>query len=129
MSAAIEIRNLVHERVEALRIHDAAFANAALDAAIVAFEVAGPLQLPAEQAADPSATQVWLDSFEEGPFVTMQELTIHADDQVGFCHSLNRLRGRKKDGQDVDVTMRCTLGFRKKNGRWSIIHGHTSLPR
>jgi ketosteroid isomerase-like protein len=61
--------------------------------------------------------------------VTMEELAIQADGSVAFCHSLNRLQGTRTDGQEVDVTMRSTLGLRKKNGEWKIVHGHTSFPR
>lgn len=129
MSDTDEIREVITRRLEALRRRDAAAANAALDRGLVAFEVAGPLQLPSAQAIDDSLTQAWLDSFEEGPTVTPEQLTICADSSVAFCHSLNRLQGRKVDGQSVDVTMRSTLGLRKVDGRWKIVHGHTSFPR
>lgn len=129
MSAADEIRSLLDARIEALRNRDAASANALLDRHIVAFELAGPLQLPPAQATDNGLTQAWLDSFSEGPNITMEQLSIHADDEVAFCHSLNRIQGHRRDGQQVDVTMRSTLGMRKVRGEWMIIHGHTSLPR
>ena len=129
MSDTDEIREVITTRLEALRRRDAAAANAALDRGLVAFEVAGPLQLPSAQAIDDSLTQAWLDSFEEGPTVTPEQLTICADASVAFCHSLNRLQGRKFDGQSVDVTMRSTLGLRKVDGRWKIVHGDTSFPR
>lgn len=128
MSATEEVRALLEQRIEALRLHDAGSANASLDPAIVAYEVSGPLQNPSEQAREPSATQLWLDSFEEGPFVTMENLAIHADGDVAFCHSLNRLCGRNRQGQEIDVTMRSTLGLRRTSAGWSIVHGHTSLP-
>lgn len=129
MSDTDEIRTLLNLRIEALRRRDAASANAPLDSRIVAFEVAGPLQIPSRQATDNALTQAWLDSFDEGPKVTMEELSIYADGVVAFCHSLNRLQGQRSDGQEVDVTMRSTLGLRKVDGEWKIVHGHTSLPR
>jgi len=129
MDDSEEIRALLTSRVEALRRRNAASANAVLDARLIAFEVAGPLQIPPSQATDSALTQAWLDSFDEGPNVTMEELSIQADGSVAFCHSLNRLQGKRTDGQEVDVTMRSTLGLRKKNGEWKIVHGHTSFPR
>lgn len=129
MSDSDEIRSLLHLRIDALRRRDAATANACLAPHFVSFEVAGPLQLPADQATDDTLTQAWLDSFEKGPRVTMEELTVEADGTVAFCHSLNRLQGTRSDGQEVDITMRSTLGFRRLDGEWKIIHGHTSLPR
>ena len=128
-AAADDIRELLEKRIAALRRHDAQGANAALDSAIVAFEVAGPLQLPAAQATDVAATQAWLDSFDDGPFVTMEQLVIHADPTLAFCHSLNRVQGRDIDGRKVDVKLRSTLGLQRTEKGWTIIHGHTSLPR
>lgn len=129
MSDEEEIRSLLENRTEALRQHDAAGANVMLDSRIVAFEVAGPLQVPAAQATDNALTQAWLDSFEDGPEVVLEELSIQADGAVAFCHSLNRLKGRRTDGQQVELTLRSTLGLRKFGGEWRITHGHTSLPR
>ncbi len=108
---------------------DAAAAVAVLDRDIVAFEVAGPLQIPASQARDVAATQAWLDAFEGPPCVDAGELTIHAAGDVAFCHSINRLSGRMADGREINIEMRSTLGFRKKESEWTIVHAHTSVPR
>ena len=86
-------------------------------------------RIPPEQATDNALTQAWLDTFDEGPRVTMEQLSIHADGSVAFCYSLNRLQGTRTDGQELNLTMRSTLGLRKLNGQWKIVHGHTSLPR
>ena len=129
MNHADEIRAIIDSRIHALQRRDAVAANAALDRDVVAFEVAGPLSLPSAQATDAALTQAWLDSFDEGPTITLEELTICADSEVAFCHSFNRLQGRRADGQTVDVTMRSTLGLRRREGEWKIVHGHTSFPR
>jgi len=129
MTETDEIRTLLNMRIDALQRRDAATANKALDPNVVAFEVAGPLQIPPAQATDSALTQAWLDTFDQGPTVTMEELSIHADGTVAFCHSLNRLQGTRIDGQPIDITMRSTLGLRKQDGEWKIIHGHTSFPR
>ena len=129
MTDTDEIRALLNMRIDALRRRDAASANTVLDRHLVAFEVAGPLQLPSAQATDVALTQAWLDSFDDGPTVTMEELTIHAEGAIAFCHSLNRLQGRRIDGQEIDVTMRSTIGLLKRDGQWKITHGHTSFPR
>lgn len=124
-----EIRVLLNKRIEALARRDAVSANALLHSDVVAFELAGPLQTPAAQASDDAATQAWLDSFAEGPNVTMEDVHIYSEGAIAFCHSINRLQGRCVDGRQVDVQMRSTLGFRKMGGKWSVVHAHTSLPR
>jgi PhnB protein len=47
---------------------------------------------------------------------------------VAFCTSLNRMRGTKTDGEQVDLWYRHTLGLRKVEGRWQIAHEHESVP-
>lgn len=129
MNSKQEIAKLLETRIAAIVRKDAASANAVLSSDLVAFEVAGPLQLPPAQAIDNRLTQAWLDTFDQGPRVTIEELSIHADGGVAFCHSLNRLEGRRTDGKEIEVTMRSTLGFKKLGDEWKIIHAHTSLPR
>ena len=129
MNDTAEIERLLQTRIAALARKDGASANAVLDKEIIAFELAGPLQLSSAQATDDGLAQAWLDSFDTGPEITIHELSIHKDGDVAFCHSLNRLLGRRNDGKEIDLTMRSTLGFRRAGGEWKIIHAHTSLPR
>jgi ketosteroid isomerase-like protein len=124
-----EIERLIEARIAALERKDGAAANAVLDKDLVAFELAGPLQLPSALATDNGLTQEWLDSFDSGPRVIIEELSIHAGGDVAFCHSLNRLQGKRNDGTEIDLTMRSTLGFKRTGGEWKIIHAHSSLPR
>lgn len=129
MDVTDEIERVIEARVAALMRKDAASANAVLDPAIVAFEAAGPLQIPPDRVRDNGLTQAWLDSFDEGPEITIESLTVHADGKVAFCHSLIGLKGRPLDGQKLDLKMRSTLGLRKTGGEWKIVHAHTSFPR
>jgi ketosteroid isomerase-like protein len=129
MSNTEEIRALLTERVAALGRRDATAANAILDDDLVAFEVSGSLQVSSAQARGVASTQLWLDSFEEGPNISMEELTIVDGGTAAFCHSINHLQGRRHDGQAVDVRMRSSLGFCKRDGHWKIVHAHTSFPR
>ena len=122
------IRALIEERVEALKAKDAARAVAMLAPDLVAFELAPPLRVPAEASTDAAALEAWLDGFE-GPVETeMRDLVVHVSGDVAFSHSLNRLGAVRSGGRGVDFWMRSTLGFRKRDGRWTIVHGHTSVP-
>ena len=123
-----EIEKLLETRIAALERKDGASANALLDPNIIAFEVAGELQVPSAEATNNALTQAWLDTFEEGPQITLQELVIHQEGNVAFCHSLNRLQGKRSDGKAIELEMRSTLGLKKRAGKWTIVHSHTSLP-
>lgn len=121
------IRGVIEARIAAMAAGDAPAAVAVLAPDLVAFELTGPLRLPAAQATDAAAMQAWLDSWD-GPIETeIRDLHIHVAGDVAFCHSLNRLRGKRR-GQPVDFWMRSTLGLRKRGGEWTIVHGHTSVP-
>jgi ketosteroid isomerase-like protein len=60
--------------------------------------------------------------------VEVTELKVTASGDVGFSHSLNRLRGAKKNGEKPDLWVRVTVGFRKVDGRWLACHEHVSVP-
>ncbi|MGE5563591.1 MAG: YybH family protein [Bacillota bacterium] len=119
----------IARRIDAMERHDAAAAVALLDPLVVAFEVAGPLEVPPEQARDAAANQAWLDSFASGPKVEVSDARIYAEGSIAFCHSLHRLTGTTKGGREIDIAMRSTLGLRKTDGEWLIVHAHTSVPR
>jgi ketosteroid isomerase-like protein len=123
-----EIKRLIDERAAAMRDKDAARAVATLAPGIVAFELAPPLALGPEQARDRAALASWLAAWDGPLGIEIRDLHIAAAGDVGWSRSLNRLHGRLKDGREVDMWMRSTLGFRKIAGAWKIAHGHSSVP-
>ena len=127
-AAQTEIKALIAERVEAMRTKDAARAMATMADDVVAFELAPPLRLGPEQARDEEALQAWFDGWQGGIDVEVGRLTVAASGDVGFAHSLNRLRATRTDGREVDFWMRSTLGLRKQGDQWRIAHGHSSVP-
>lgn len=122
------IRALIDARVAALEAGDGAAAVADLAPDIVAFEVAGPLITPSDQVLDVVAAEAWLQSFDGPIRVEIADLAIHVGGDVAFAHSLNRLVG-SQGGQPIDFWMRSTLGFRRIDGEWKVVHAHTSIPR
>ena len=122
------IRQVIEARIAAMAAKDGAAAVAMLANDLVAFELTGPLAVPAEHSTSAEAAQGWLDSWESGPATETRDLVIHADGDVAFCHSLNRLHGTRRDGKPIDLWMRSTLGLRRQSGRWRIVHGHSSVP-
>jgi ketosteroid isomerase-like protein len=122
------IRALIDARVAALEAGDGAAAVADLAPDIVAFEVAGPLITPSDLVLDVVAAEAWLQSFDGPIRVEIADLAIHVGGDVAFAHSLNRLVG-SQGGQPIDFWMRSTLGFRRIDGEWKVVHAHTSIPR
>ena len=123
---AEEVLAVIHERIGAMRRKDAAAANNHLAHDIVAFEVAGPLVMPAAQATDTAGFQQWLDTWEWID-VEVRDEAVAASGDVAFCHALHRLHGVQQ-GEAIEMWSRSTLCLRKLSGTWKIVHGHTSFP-
>ena len=127
-AAQTEIKALIAERVEAMRTKDVTRAMATMADEVVAFELAPPLRLGPEQARDERALQSWFDGWQSGVEIEVARLTVAASGDVGFAHSLNRMRATRADGREVDFWIRSTLGMRKQGDQWKIAHGHSSVP-
>jgi ketosteroid isomerase-like protein len=119
--------DVLHKRIEAIRTKNAEAATATLSPTIIAFEMLPPLSLPPGSAADVDSLAAWLAGWQDID-VHMQDLVVHASGDVAFAHSLHRLSGTMIDGRTLSIWMRSTVGLRKENGRWKIVHAHTSVP-
>ena len=128
MTTMDALRGLIDAQVDAFRRKDAAAAVALLDDHVVAFEMLPPLVLPPETARDEKAMAGWFAGWEGPITIEICDLVIHADGEVAFAHSLNRLVGTRLGGGKTDIWMRSTLGFRRIPDGWRIVHGHTSVP-
>ena len=72
--------------------------------------------------------QELFDLYQNSIYYEVRELSITAGDDVAFSHSLNRISGTMKDGQQTDRWLRWTAGYRKTNGKWLIVHEQVSVP-
>ena len=126
-SAVSEIRQVIDERIAAIRDKDAARAIACLADDVVAFELAPPLSLAADAVREKPAFAAWLAGFEEMG-IEMRDLAIEADRRVGFARALHHLTGTRVGGRPVSLWLRSTLCFRREPDGWRIAHAHSSVP-
>jgi uncharacterized protein (TIGR02246 family) len=94
---------------------------------VVFFDMSPPLQY--EGPAD--LRRHWarsLGSFEGPIEYELDHLDIQVSGDLAFSRSLARFGGTTKDGRRVMNRLRVTFGFRKREGRWAIIHEHMSVP-
>lgn len=66
--------------------------------------------------------------FQGKPKITITDLEITVDGNVGFSHSFMRVTGTDKQGRPVDRPVRVTDGYRKVGGKWLIALEHVSIP-
>jgi ketosteroid isomerase-like protein len=125
-NATSEVGAVLKSYLEALARKDADAAFALLGPALVQYSLAPPLRQPPAAVAK-EALQGWLSSFEGDLRCDTHEAEIVAGAEVAFCYSLNHLVGRQ-GGKPVDLWFRGTMGLRKIDGAWKIVHQHESVP-
>jgi uncharacterized protein (TIGR02246 family) len=55
-------------------------------------------------------------------------LEIQASPEVAFLTAIGHCRNTEPDGQVLPLDFRLTMGLRKIDGQWVILHEHHSLP-
>lgn len=122
------IRAVLQDRSAAVQAKDARRFTAHYASELVSFELAPPLQFSAPEAIDPTELEAWYATWQGPIDHNITRLKVYVGDGIAFCHSLNRLRGTRTDGHQVDVWTRSTVGLRKLDGTWKVVHEHTSVP-
>ena len=58
----------------------------------------------------------------------IRDLTVTADGELAFVHSLNHVNGRLASGHVADLWVRWTACFQQIKGVWLVLHDHVSVP-
>lgn len=122
-----DIRGLIDRWVEAFRTRDVEAAMAIHAADTVSFDIVPPLRYIGTDAY----RKPWEETFANftGPIqFEIRELDITIGADIAFSRSLNRMMGTMNDGEETDVWLRWTACFQKREGRWLIVHDHSSVP-
>ena len=116
-----DIRELFEAWMEAVRRKDLEGVLANHGREIVFFDVPEPVQVRGIDAYRRSWDEflAWVTTFEAG------ELKVAAGDDVAFCHSIIRCAGRT---EQEPFLVRLTVGYEKRDGRWTVTHEHHSVP-
>jgi len=121
-----EIRQLLEHRGQALQAKDSAALSARVAPDTVAFDVVNPLQYVGVEETRKRAED-WLGSFDGPIGYEIRDLHIAAHGDVAFARCLTRISGNTPNGP-LAMWIRTTMGFRKVNGEWMIVHEHNSVP-
>lgn len=73
-------------------------------------------------------TRAWFESYAGEIGYEVRDLYIAADGDVGFCSFVYHVSGALVAGNEVDMWVRATPGFRRRDGEWLIVHDHESVP-
>lgn len=122
-----EIRHMMHEWSRALETKDAAglvkdyAPDAVLYDAIPPYKTVG---------AD-NIRQIWeqcLPYFPEQFKSEHRDIAIHVAGDTAFAHCVHHFIPTPADHTCGQTWMRVTVGYRKINGKWKVIHEHVSVP-
>jgi ketosteroid isomerase-like protein len=58
----------------------------------------------------------------------LRDVKVTAGNDVGFATASGRCVDIAPAGKRGELEFRLTMGFRKSDGRWRIVHEHHSLP-
>ncbi len=121
-----QIRKLIEHWAAALRAKDLEGVLATFTPDARSYDLAPPLQQDA--GGRRQALAAWFPGFSAIGYEIGEDLDIAVSGDVAFCCSLNRLGGKLLSGDEFEIWVRVTMGFRKVDGTWKIAHAHTSVP-
>jgi ketosteroid isomerase-like protein len=121
-----QIRKLIEDWAAAVRTRDivAILAHHAED--IVMYDVPKPFQ-SVGIAAYRKTWDIFFAYTKPGVF-DIRELHIVADENVAFCFASMKCADKSNGTEYVDLDFRLTVGLKKMNDRWTIVHEHHSIP-
>jgi ketosteroid isomerase-like protein len=121
-----QIRQLVENWANAVRNKDMQTILAYHSDDIVMYDVPKPFQSIGIDAY----RKTW-DTFfaytKLGVF-NIQELNIVADEHVAFCFATMKCADKSNSKDFIELDFRLTIGLKKINGHWIILHEHHSIP-
>ena len=93
----------------------------------VVFNLAPPLR--SQMMTDAAQVKAWLDTWDGPVEREARNFEIIIKDDLAICYGYYRLGGSPKSaGRKVSFWMRATVCLSRSEGKWRIVHEHTSVP-
>jgi uncharacterized protein (TIGR02246 family) len=121
------IRALIDQWAEAVRREDLAAIRADHDANILMFDVPPPFQSRGIDAYM-ATWQLFFSNVEKPVAFSFEDTEITAGADVAFATAKGRCVNIDRAGKREPLEFRLTMGLRKIDGKWRVMHEHHSLP-
>lgn len=121
------IRDLVENWARAVRSKNLSGILANHSPDILMFDVPPPIQSKGIEAYKKTWNLFFSWSQDSGVF-DISEMNITAGRDVAFVTALMRCAGTEANADKTELEFRLTMGLRKINGQWIVVHEHHSLP-
>lgn len=122
-----EIEALLNNRAEAVKAKAIEKVAMFYQEELRVFDLVEPLERQGRAEMIDRLKQ-WLSSFKEIQEYSFNDLIIYSSDTLAVCSLFNHVIAVKPDQTILDMWWRESLGLKKINGEWSIIHTHSSVP-
>jgi uncharacterized protein (TIGR02246 family) len=122
-----EILALIERWAGAVRAQDLAAIRADHDAGMLMFDVPPPL-LSRGLDVYMATWETFYASAEKPVAFDFRDIEITAGGDVAFATAIGNCVTIDSDGKREPLEFRLTMGLRKIDGRWRIMHEHHSLP-
>lgn len=126
-SDELELRELIARWSEAVRHQDLAGIRANHDSDILMFDVPPPF-LSRGLEAYMATWDVFFACVPKPVVFDFEDVEITAGQDVAFATAIGRCVNTDRNGEKENLRFRLTMGFRKHDGRWRVMHEHHSLP-
>jgi ketosteroid isomerase-like protein len=124
-SNEFQINKLIENWAKAVRAKDIDKVIAHHSPDILLFDVPEPLQSKGIDAYRLSWEGLFFPCNGDNSRFDISELSITAGDDVAFCHGIVNCNG-SENGQKIDLEIRLTVGLKKIDNQWTIMHEHHS---
>jgi ketosteroid isomerase-like protein len=122
-----DVRNLLDSWLAAVRASDVGRILTHYAPDIVSYDAVAQLQFRGTEAYG-KHWQACLEMCSGPGLFEIADLEIAAAGDVAFSRNLLHCGGTDETGEMKTSWMRMTTGYRKKSGKWSIVHEHFSVP-
>ncbi|NIJ52755.1 YybH family protein [Dyadobacter arcticus] len=124
-----QIKSLIAAQCEAIRNKDVAGATRNYAEEVLLFDIVGPLQHKGADAVRKRLKE-WFGTFDDNaqPGFETVDLSVHADNNLGFSYGFNHISTKLKTGDTLDMFWRETLCWEKQGSQWKIVSAHSSVP-
>ena len=121
------IRALVEKWASAVRAKDIGRILASHSPEILMFDVPPPLVSKGIDAYR-KTWEVFFAWADDPVIFDFLEMEVTAGEDVAFVTALMKCAGTETNGERIKLEFRLTMGLRKIDGRWIVMHEHHSIP-
>jgi uncharacterized protein (TIGR02246 family) len=122
------IRTLIQDRTTAMRTGDAETICSSYAPDAVVFSLAPPLVQPPNGTRNIAQLQAWFAEKGGSVWAEVRDLRVTVDGNLALCTSLDSMGAPPDSPQPFTLWYRSTLGLRRTDRQWRIVHEHTSTP-